>query len=477
MEKRGSNKQLPKPLKLSQILGPSFVILALGLGSGEIILWPFLTSKYGLGIAWGALLGITLQYFMNMEIERYALIKGESVFVGLRKMFKWAPIWFIISTFVAWAIPGIIAASANVAAIILGFTEFKWIAIIFLLLIGIILSAGKTVYGEVEKITKTILLIGTPLILLLTLYIAKPSGWLALSKGFLGIGEKLATQPEGFWFLPLGISLATFLAAFAYAGAGGNLNLSQSIYVKEKGYGMGKFAQKMSGLFKSKKHETLKLQGIECDTSKKSVANFKSWWKLISAEHLIVFWFMGLMTMSLLMLLSYTTTFQTGLGQKADISFVIAEAGMIGQKTLPFFGIFFLVAVVIMLFQTQLGVLDSTSRIMAENYALAKHGHKETIKINLSRIYGFFLWAQILVGIVLFLINFKNPLLLIITAAVLNAVAMFVHLGMVNWMNFKILPKEYQAALWRKIVIVIIFLFLGFFSIFTLFTEISKLFV
>ena len=477
MKKDGEKKQLPEPLKLSKILGPSFIILALGLGSGEIILWPFLTSKYGLGIAWGALLGITLQYFMNMEIERYALVKGESVFVGLRKMFKWAPIWFIISTFVCWAIPGIIAASANVAANILGFQEFKWIAIIFLLLIGLILSAGKTVYGQVEKITKTVLLIGTPLILLLTIYIAKPSGWAALGKGFIGIGEKLASNPDGYLFLPIGIVLATFLGAFAYAGAGGNLNLSQSIYVKEKGYGMGKFAQKMSGLFKSKKHETLKLEGIEADTSKTSVNNFKKWWNLISTEHLIIFWFMGLLTMGLLMLLSYTTTFTTGLGKAADISFVIAEAGVIASKTLPFIGVAFLVAVVIMLFQTQLGVLDSTSRIMAENYALAKHGHKEKVKINLSRIYGFFLWAQILFGVFLFLIDFKNPLLLIVIAAVLNAVAMFVHLGLVNWMNFKILPKEYQAAIWRKIVLVIMFLFLGYFSIVTLLSEIGKLFL
>ena len=72
-------KPFPSPIKFAKLLGPSFIILALGLGSGEVILWPFLVSKYGLGIAWGALLGITFQYFMNMEIERYSLIKGESV--------------------------------------------------------------------------------------------------------------------------------------------------------------------------------------------------------------------------------------------------------------------------------------------------------------------------------------------------------------------------------------------------------------
>ena len=50
---------LPHPLSLKKLIGPSFIILALGLGSGEVILWPYLTANFGLGIIWGALLGLT----------------------------------------------------------------------------------------------------------------------------------------------------------------------------------------------------------------------------------------------------------------------------------------------------------------------------------------------------------------------------------------------------------------------------------
>jgi hypothetical protein len=69
--------QLPKAPALSKLLGPSFILLGLGLGSGEIILWPFLASRYGLGLIWGALIGITLQFFLNMEIARYTLVTGS----------------------------------------------------------------------------------------------------------------------------------------------------------------------------------------------------------------------------------------------------------------------------------------------------------------------------------------------------------------------------------------------------------------
>lgn len=469
-------KPFPPPIKFRKLLGPSFIILALGLGSGEVILWPFLVSKYGLGIAWGALLGITFQYFMNMEIERYALIKGESVFVGMNKKFRFVAYWFIISTFIGFGIPGIIAASAKVFSHLSGFSDHKFVAMGFLTLIGIILSSGKTVYGMMEKITKTILLVGAPFILVLAIILASSADWSALGKGLAGIGENLPSNPKGYLFLPVGIALATFLAAFAYAGAGGNLNLTQSIYVKEKGYGMGKYSQRMAGLFRNRKQEEIKLEGVKCDLSPKSVSNFKKWWKLVSTEHLIVFWFIGLLTMSLLMLLSYTTAFNQVNTESADISFIITESSQISKILSPTLGLLFLVAVVIMLFQTQLGVLDSTSRIMAENFALKKMQAKKKHKVNLSKIYYVFLWTQIAFGILLFSLNFKEPLTLIVIGAVINAIAMFVHLGLVNWMNFRVLPKQVQAPLWRKIVIGIIFIFLGIFSIVTMFNQFEKFF-
>jgi hypothetical protein len=449
-------KPFPEPIPLRKLIGPSFIILALGLGSGEVILWPYLTANYGLGIAWGAILGITFQYFMNMEIERYALVKGESVFVGIYKLFKPAVYWFIASTFLGWALPGIVAASAKVMASVLGIENFKWIAILFLVIIGFILSMGKTVYGMMERITKIIIFIGVPFIFLLAVFLATKTDWSALFSGLIGKGE-------GFYFLPQGISIATFLAAFAYSGAGGNLNLTQSIYIKEKGYGMGAYSQKISSLFSKEADQEIVLDGTDCAVTPEDVSRFKKWWRLISIEHAFVFWFLGIVSMVFLMLLSYATTH--GLpGNAEGINFVINEGMVIGEMVFPFVGILFLVVVSIMLFQTQLGVMDSTSRIMAENYAIRKLDGKEMEKINLSKIYYSFVWAQIAFGIILFLFNFYEPKTLIVLGAVINAFAMFVHLGLVSWLNHKALPKVFQPSVIRKIIIGIIFIFFGVFS-------------
>jgi hypothetical protein len=419
-----------------------------------------MSANYGLGIAWGALIGITFQYFINMEIERYALVKGESVFVGLQKIIKWAPFWFILSTFIGFGIPGIVAAAAQVFGTLVGFSEFKWIAIFFLVIIGLVLSTGKSVYNTMEKITKTVLLLGVPFVFILAVILSSPGDWTALAQGLVG-------QGDGYMFLPEGIVIASFLAAFAYAGAGGNLNLTQSIYVKEKGYGMGKYSQKISGLFAGNKQEEVKLEGEDFEINEENLSNFRSWWKQISTEHFIVFWTIGLISMCMLMLLSFTTVY--GLpGNTESINFVINQGTVIGQRLFPAMGSVFLFVVGVMLFQTQLGVLDSTSRIMSENFALAKLDKQKGSKINLSKIYYVFLWAQIAFGTLFFLFDIKEPKALIILAAVLNAVAMFAHVGLVNWMNHKVLPKEVQAGIWRKALMIIIFLFLGGFSLITL---------
>ncbi|NCN25432.1 hypothetical protein COT94_01975 [Candidatus Falkowbacteria bacterium CG10_big_fil_rev_8_21_14_0_10_37_14] len=460
-----NTKIFPKALPLKQLIGPSFLILALGLGSGEIILWPYLVANYGLGIAWGALLGISFQYFINMEIERYALVKGESVFVGLRRLFPWAPAWFIISTFIGFGLPGMAAASAQIVAKLLGWGDFKLLAIAFLILIGLILSVGKSVYQRMEKITQVIILIGVPFIMLIAILVVKWSDVGALMNGLVGRGD-------GYFGLPAGIGLATFLAAFAYSGAGGNLNLTQSIYIKEKGYGMGKYAGKMGGLFHSvdRANRSVKLSGQAFAQTPENLANFKQWWKRVSLEHAIVFWLTGFLTICLLMLVAYATAFGLS-GNAKGIMFVLNEGLFISNNLLPIFGSAFLLALGVMLFQTQLGVCDSTSRIMSENMAVLDMNNKGEVKADLSKIYFIFVWLQVSFGSLLFFLNYYEPKTLLILGAVINAVAMFVHIGLVYRLNIKTLPIDYRPARWRRVLIIGIFIFFGVFSAITLKTE------
>lgn len=459
--KKEDVKSFPEPKKLSSLIGPSFLILATGIGSGEIILWPYLASHYGLGLAWLAVIGITFQYFINMEIERYSLVKGESVFVGLGRISRFITFWLILSTFFTFAIPGTASASAQLISNGLGFENFRLIGIFFLLLIGFITSFGKTVYNTLENFMKYGLIVLFILILAFVIYVSSTSDWIALGNGLIGIGE-------GYKFIPPGVALLALLGAFAYSGSGGNLNLAQSSYVQEKGYGMGAYAPKIKGLIRKKtlkedKKETL--TGNFFEATPRNIRNFKIWWRRISLEHLIVFWFFGLFMMLLFMLLAYVTIY--GNVSEEGIQFAINQGIAIGQTFFPWLGSAFLILIGVFLFQSQLGIYDSASRIIAENYAVWNI-NKTAKKVDLSKFYHLIIWGQIILGILFFSFGFYEPKTLIITSAVLNSFGMFLHIGFVNYMNHKTLRKEFQAPLWRKILMLLIFLVFGTFFFITM---------
>lgn len=445
------------PSSFLKILGPSFIILGLGLGSGEIILWPYLVSNFGLGIIWGAVLGITFQFFINMEIERYALVRGESIFVGFARMAKHLPYWFIFSTFIGFGWPGIIAASAKIFSQVAGIEAFQYLGIAFLVIIGAILTLGPILYKTVERFQKTVILIGVPSLLLVTVAIATKSDYTALARGAVGIGD-------GFLFLPAGISLLTFLGAFAFSGAGGNLNLSQSFYIKEKGYGMGKYADKIHSLLTGKVKE-VELTGTTFNIDGHSLANFKKWWRITNLEHFVVFLITGIISILLLALLAYATTFGSPLNAPS-IDFIVNEAISISSLLFPLAGIVFLLLTGTMLFATQFAVLDSTSRIISENIILTRP-HKFTTRA-IPRAYYLTLWAQIAFGILVFLLGLKDPRTLVTLAAVINAFAMFVAIGLTYFLNIKNLPKVLAPSFIRRVLIVGIFVFFGMFSFYSI---------
>lgn len=458
-----STHELPKPLSLQKLLGPSFIILALGLGSGEVILWPYLTANYGMGIIWGALLGLTFQFFMNMEIERYAIVHGESVFVGLARKVRLISFWFLLSTFIPWMWPGIIASSAKFLGAVVGISDTHYLAIGLLVLIGIILSLGPVLYKTVETLQRSIITIGVPSIFIISIFLAKPAHWITLAQGTIGIGE-------GFLFLPAGISIASFLGALAYAGAGGNLNLAQSFYVKEKGYGMGKYAGRITSLLTGK-NEKVSITGSTFPPTAENIRRFQTWWKYINIEHFVVFWLTGSLTILLLSLLSYSAVYGHS-GNIQGVDFVIREAQFIGQRIFPLVGTFFLLVVALTLFGTQLGVFDATSRILSENVILSSFGRLK--EHNIRSLYYIVLWLQIAAGTTILLLGFTEPLQLVITAAVLNAFAMFVHTGLTLWLNMTSLEKSIRPSLFRVSIMVMAFLFYGGFSIYVLYDRFLK---
>ncbi len=447
---------LPSPPKLIKAIGPSFILLGLALGSGELIMWPYLSANYGLGLIWGAFLGITFQFFLNLEIMRYSLVWGESVFVGFKRLSSFWPLWFAVSTFIPWALPGFSSASAEIVNRVFSFSNASFLPIAILVFTGLVLTFGKTLYQTMEKLQRTIIIAGLPLIFFLVVVFSGLKDWRDLALGLIGRGE-------GWWFFPAGVGLASFLGAFAYSGAGGNLNLAQSYYIKEKGLAMGKYGAKISSIIKGKPAK-VKIEGETFSLSPKNISCFNRWWRLVNWEHFLIFWLLGFLTIILLSVLAYATVF--GQTVEGGLSFLYREGAVIGNWLGPKIGSGFLLVAALMLYSTQLGVLESSSRIISENLLLLTW--KKGKRVNASLWFYLALWGQIGLGILVLLLGFKEPKFLLTLSAVLNALAMTVLFPLIWYLNRKRLGRKLQPAFWRQLILLTAFLFFVIFSLITL---------
>ena len=77
---------LPEPLPMRRVIGPSVLLLAGAIGSGEFVLWPFIVSQVGMVVVWLVVIGVATQYFLNMESERYTLATGETATTGFTRL-------------------------------------------------------------------------------------------------------------------------------------------------------------------------------------------------------------------------------------------------------------------------------------------------------------------------------------------------------------------------------------------------------
>jgi Mn2+/Fe2+ NRAMP family transporter len=182
------SKELPEAPHWSKALGVGIVAMGLAIGTGELILWPHLVTKHGLGILWTALLGITFQYFINQEVARLALARGESFFTTSSRLFKWlAPFW-LVAAMVLYIWPGWASALGTIAAEIFGVGDYKIWAWICLGIILILTLTGKSAYQVLEKFLRIIVPTFFILLVISSILTLSFSDLIAAGSGLLNFG-------------------------------------------------------------------------------------------------------------------------------------------------------------------------------------------------------------------------------------------------------------------------------------------------
>src|SRR5918994_2495492 len=172
-------RDLPEPRSLRNYMGASVIILATALGSGELILWPYITTQVGLALVWLSVVGITVQFFLNMEVERYTLVTGETAVTGFSRMWVGWSIIFVLGAILPNTIPGWAASAAEMFSFIFGFGEnaIPIVVTIFLVSIASAVTLSPVIYQVLEKVQAVLVIVILAFIALAIFIATDLSAW------------------------------------------------------------------------------------------------------------------------------------------------------------------------------------------------------------------------------------------------------------------------------------------------------------
>lgn len=455
-------RDLPDSMPLRKALGPGVVMAAIGIGSGEYILNPFIASQVGLVFLWGGMIALLTQYFINTEIERYTLATGETAITGFVRIWKpWAPL-FIIMTILPWAWPGWMTSAATLMTFTFGGGNVVLLSVLGLIAIGITLTLSPVVYQTVEKIEFFKVAAVIVFAVVAILFVIEARAWGDLAEGTV----------EGFGRLPEGIPFAVLLSVLAFTGGGGTVNLTMSNWIRDKGWGMGTHIPRIVSPITGEE-EALPSTGYMFPQTEENMSRWREWWRVARIEQFWTFFFVGALSVIMFSVLAYSVL-PVGEVEAEDLGFIQVEGEALKDAVGPWFGTFFWLIGAVSLFFANFAIIDMVGRIIADimkvNYL------RDSAFWTESKLYFAMVWIEIAFGSIILLSGLNQPFVLLVTAAVLNGIVTFIYSGMLIRLNRGSLPDAIKVRGFRLFVLGWAVLLFGFFSIVTIIDQVGGLF-
>jgi hypothetical protein len=451
-------RPLPEPPRSTwRIIGPGVIAAGVGLASGEFILFPYIASQVGLVFVWAALVGLATQFFLNMEIERYTLATGETALTGFSRFWRHWGLVFAVMTYFANLWPGWATSSATLVTYLWG-GEVRWVAIGMLVAIALILTLAPVVYTALER--AEMLKVAAVFVLLVVgaLFAISADAWRDLPQVVTNAGVPVSE-----------LGFALLLGALAFAGAGGGQNLVQSNWIRDKGFGMGRYVPRIASPVTGQP-EAAPSTGFVFETSEENLSRWRSWWRFANREQLYTFVLITFLSILFTSLLSYSTVF--GLPDLPDdIGFIRVQGEQLSATVGPWFGVFFWFIGAFALFAAALGIVDYTSRLAAD---VLKTSYMRRAKE--STIYFVLVWGLVLIGCVVLLAGISQPIVLLVISACVGGAMMVIYSALLIVLNRKVLPAEIGITTGRTAALVWSFLLFGVLSVLTIVDQVGGLF-
>lgn len=439
-------KDLPNPPSLRTALGVGLIVMGMAMGTGELILWPHLVSKYGLGILWLALVGITFQYFINQEVARHSMATGEGFFTTSARVVSWSPVFWLISAVMLYIWPGWSSALGTILATLFGFGNYLLWAWISLGLVLFLTFKGKIAYVMLEQSLKITVPLFLVLLLVISFFNLTVTDLTSTMKGLINFG-----------YLPAGIDLQVLLGAIVFSGAGGMLNLCVSLWYRDKKAGMGLYAGRITNPITGQP-EAVSVTGFRFEETPENLVKWKGWMNYLKIDQGIIFWLLGLVALILLSVNAYVVLSPLGV-VPAGTEVAVAQAkifssqwGIVGEKI-------YLIMAYLMLFSVMWTVLDALVRIITDIiHSNSRAGNLEPYfrwlnKISIHHLYyGSIVFFVLLQAI---LLPFEQPLGFLVISSVLGGLTMAIYTPFLIYLNNFKLPKSLRPGFFTNLMMIL----------------------
>ena len=456
-----ATRELPEPLSLRRMVGPGVVAVGIGMAAGEIILWPYLTAIGGLGLLWLAFTTLAVQFVINMEIERYTLATGQTVVAGFSRWWTgWGVVISVAGAF-QYVWPGWATSGSTVLTFLFGGGDPVWITVIGLFLLGALLSVSKVIYTTVERVE--IVKVGLTLFFLVVVvvFVISLNTW----------GEGASRTVTGFGQIPEGITFTLLLSAIGAAGAGGVHNLVLSNWIRDKRYGMGAHVPRLISPITGQE-EAAGADRFAMAVDEANMARWRVWWKRANVEHLVTFVAVCFATITIMCLLAYETLFGRD-DLLSDASFLRIEADLLAGLVGDWLKVLFLAVAAVSLWAAAMGLLDVIGRVASD--FLRRDHLAGSARWTEPRIYLLVVWGEIVLGSIILLAGFSQPLGLLIVSTCAASVVTLLYSMLLVRLNTRDLPAPVRLRGWRLGGMLAAIGFYGFFAIAMVVTQLQRL--
>ncbi len=284
--------KVPNPFPLTMAgmfaaLGPQAINFGISIGGGEAYLLPNVSARGTLHMHWLMTVSVVLETALVYECIKYSICTGRSFFAATNELWPygfWPWFWTVVTllTFAwpAWMGGAVVAAHKFTGIdnpLPFGPPNYLW-AVIALVAVLLIFYFSDRTYNFLAKFFTFIMFANIALVLLVTLIAAKPSHYVQVFLGYLGITFLTEGYPK---------ALEPTLALALFNQPGGSL-MWVSFWVIGAGFGMGAYAGQVTGVLRPP--ERITAQEIRWDSNNAEERRKMDQWVKVGGYSLILWW-------------------------------------------------------------------------------------------------------------------------------------------------------------------------------------------